>query len=595
MIKKKFLPTPIIDVKRRKKVPIVETLQDRRLSVYYILARFAIYFLGVQYRRITNKPDIQKTAGQLREIFEEFGGFWVKAGQLLALRTDLFPDEVCDALLGLQFEAIGFPIELVRASIESELGAPPEKIFQDFDEEPLAAASIGQIHRAKLRKGKKTVQVVVKVQRPGLEEAFKRDLDLIRVVANILIFFNIATYLRLDEAVAELERIFNEELDYRYEAANARNMKKTLKFHKIYVPKIYNKYSKRRVLVMEYIDGVLMADYIKVFLSNPAKAYQWEDKNKVDPKKVGETLFLSLLRQVFEDNLYHGDLHPGNILLLRQSKVALIDMGSVGSLDRKLRTIYNNYTNALTEGDYSKASDYILRFSVDNPRVNMPKVVSEMARAFEMWSNKAQLKGLDYKEKSLGGATSEVTRVAVRYGMPSNWTFLKLSRSFLTLDGSLQYLLPEFDFFKTSRKYNRQSNRRKLQQNLQPENIRDSIENFFDRVDEYNDLILPELRQRTIPFVLTSNIFAVLLTGGLRSLSSLLFVSELVVLYGFLYQHYFEIIEPIHTEVAEELAQQLPYLPYLEWIGLLITIGLTIRTALVGAKALERQDYPQKS
>ncbi|NEP50344.1 MAG: AarF/ABC1/UbiB kinase family protein, partial [Moorea sp. SIO3C2] len=516
----------------------------------------------------------------------------VKTGQLLALRTDILPDEICDQLIRLQYEAIGFPMAIVRSTIESELGAPMEKIFQDFDETPLAAASIGQVHRATLRSKRKPV--IVKIQRPNLAEAFKRDLDLIKVVANLLISFNFMSYLRLDEAVSELDKIFNEELDYRYEASNTRNMRKTLKQHKIYVPKIYSKYSKRRVLVMEYIDGVLASDYIKVLARDPVRASQWEDENDFDPKKAGETMFISLLRQVFEDNLYHGDLHPGNIIFLRRSKVAFIDMGSVGSLDRELRVTYNEYTNALSDGDFAKAANYIVRLAVDIPRVNLPRVRAEMSSAIEIWSTKAQLKGIEYKEKSFGGATAEVSKVVARYGIPSNWTFLKVTRSFLTLDGALQYLLPEFDFFKTSRKYDRQADRRALKQSLDPKMIRTSINQFFETINEYNNLILPELRQRTIAFELTSNIFALLLVIGFQSLAYLLLITEPVAVYSFLYQHYFKAIEPIHTQLAEEFFQQIPHLPYLEWIGIFILLGLSARILLAGAKVLKRKEYPQK-
>ncbi|AOW98352.1 protein kinase [Moorena producens PAL-8-15-08-1] len=592
MIKKEDIPTPIIDNKQRKNVKIAENLEDRRFSTLYIIRRFIIYFLGIQRRRITNKPDIQKNANELRQIFEDLGGFWVKTGQLLALRTDILPDEICEQLIRLQYEAIGFPMALVRSTIESELGAPMEKIFQDFDETPLAAASIGQVHRATLRSKRKPV--IVKIQRPNLAEAFKRDLDLIKVVVNLLISFNILSYLRLDEAVSELDKIFNEELDYRYEASNTRNMRKTLKQHKIYVPKIYTKYSKRRVLVMEYIDGVLASDYIKVSNRDPVRASQWEDENDFDAEKVGEKIFLSLLRQVFEDNLYHGDLHPGNIIFLRRSKVVFIDMGSVGTLDRKLRVTYNEYTNALTYGDFSKASNYIMGLGVEIPRVNVPTVKAEMSRALESWSTKAQLKGVEFKEKSFGAATADLSKVLTKYRIPNNWTFLKMSRSFLTLDGTLQYLLPEFDFFKTSKKYNRQADKRSLKQSLEPKSIRNSINQFFDTISEYNNLILPELRQRTLAFELTSNIFALLLVVGFQSLAYLLLITEPVAVYSFLYQHYFKAIEPIHTQLAEEFFQQIPHLPYLEWIGIFILIGLSARILLAGAKVLKRKDFPQK-
>lgn len=594
MLKEKYIPTPLIEEKKpRKKVEMVEELNSRRFSTLYVVWRFSIYFLGVLFRKYTRKQDKQKTATQLREIFEEFGGLWVKTGQLLALRTDLFPEEVCDELLRLQYGAIGFPMEIVRSTIESELGAPISEIFSVFNEEPIAAASIAQIHTAVFYKSKKTV--VVKVQRPGLEEAFKRDLDIIKTLAKLLTSLNIASYLRLDEAVLELEKIFNEELDYRYEASNMRRMKRFLKNHQIYAPSVYKKYSKRRVLVMEYIPGVLMADYIKALNNDPANVKKWEEENNVDRKKLGEKLFLSLFRQIFEDNLYHADLHPGNIFLLRNSKVVLIDLGSVGSLDKDLRINYLNYTNALGKEDYPKAADYIIRFAVDMPRVDIPRLRAEMASAFEVWSAKSRLDGLSYKEKSLGGATNEISKVSIKYGVPSNWSFLKVSRSFLTLDGSLQYLIPDFNFFKTIKKYSQQAERRALIQSLRIESIMASVNQFVETVDEYNTLILPKVRERTLPFDGKINKFALALAFVLRMLSYAILIGGVVLAYAFLFQYHFEIIKLIHTKMFDEIAIQLPQIPYLEWILIFIAMTLIFRTLSACSVILEQKEYEGKS
>jgi len=589
MLKKKDIPTPLIEKKKRKKVIIEENLDSTRFSIFYVGWQFIIYLLRIQWRRITNKPDKKKTATELRELFEEFGGFWVKTGQLLAVRSDVFPEEICDELSTLQYGALGFPMEIVRSTIESAYGVPLDKIFDDFNEEPLAAASIAQIHTAVLR-NKKT-RVIVKVQRPGLDQAFKRDLDLIKFLVKVLKAFNILSYLRFDEAVVELERIFNEELDYRYEASNARRIKKTLKEHKVYVPKVYDKYTKPKVLVMEYIDGVLMSDYIKIYQSDPEKLRKWEEENNVEPEKVGEQLYISLYRQLFEDNLYHADLHPGNIILLRNSKFVLIDMGSVGSLDKDLRTKYSAYTNAVAAGDLTKASDYIIRLGTDIPKVNLPTVRAKMSSALDAWLAKNQLKGLSFKEKSIGSATAELSQVLVKYGIPSNWSFLKLTRSFLTLDACVQFLLEDFDIIKIIRKYNRQSDRRALNRSLQPESIRTSVDRFFETVEEYNNLILPQLRHQSAPFVLTADVFALSLAFILRTLSLVLLISAVSVFYAFLYQYYFEIITSIHVPVAEEIVKQLPYIPYLEWIGILILIGVTVRTLLACAGILERKEY----
>ncbi|HBQ96986.1 MULTISPECIES: ABC1 kinase family protein [unclassified Roseofilum] len=594
MVNKKDIPTPLITGKSRKKVKVLdlEQLESRRVSLFYIIKQFVTFFLQVQLRKRAGKSDIQKTAEQLREIFEDLGGFWVKTGQLLALRSDLFPEEICDELTRLQFEAVGFPTSIVRSTIESELGVPLEQIFDDFDPEPLAAASIAQIHTAVLR-GKKT-RVAVKVQRPGLDESFRRDLGLIKIVARLYSKTDLGSFLLLDEAVAELERVLNEELDYRYEASNARRMKKTLKEHKIEVPKIYDKYTRTKVLVMEYIPGVLMADYIKVYQTDPARFRQWEEENKVDRETIGEKLYLSLYRQIFEDNLYHADLHPGNIILLRDNKLVLIDMGSVGSLDSDLRLYYLNYVKALEKRDFAKASDYNIRIGLDIPKANMPRVRAEMAKATEQWAAKSALKGVSYKEKSLGGGTSEIAKVAIKYRIPSNWSFLKITRSLLTLDGSMQYLIDDFDTLKIIKKYNKQSDRRALKRSLEPDNIIASINEFFQAIDEYNQILLPYLRQRTHAFEITVDKFALAIVVVLRTFSSVLLVSEVIVLYTFLYQNHFQWIKDIHTEVVNDMVSDIPVLPYLLWIFILIGILLAARILTSVATILERKEYGER-
>ncbi|MEM1171404.1 MAG: AarF/UbiB family protein [Cyanobacteria bacterium P01_H01_bin.35] len=588
MLKKKYIPTPLIEKKKRKKVKVVEKLETRRLSLYYIVWRFILYFAEILFRRFTRRPDIQKTAVQLRKIFEEFGGFWVKTGQILALRTDLLPEEVCDELRKLQYEAVGFPFEVARSIIESELGDSIDKIFDNFDEQPLAAASIAQIYTAVL--AKKQIPVVVKVMRPGLEKAFERDLDLIRTLVKFLISLNIATYFCWGDFIDELERTFREELDFRYEASNTCRMRDLLKTQKVYVPKIYQKYSQRRVLVMEYIEGVLMSDYVKTLTRDTAKVREWERENNFDRRKVGENLILSLFQQIFEHNLYHADLHPGNIILLRNNRFVLIDHGSVGSLEGELRATYLNYINALGEGDFSKAADYFCRFGVDIPKVNIPKIRSEMARGFTTWSVKSQTKGLPYGEKSLGGASKGVTDIAFINQIPINWSFLKITRSLFALDGSVQCLVPDIDTFEVIRNYQKQAKRRTLIKNLRPEGVLGFFNQISDAVNQYNYLILPEIRKRTMAYELTVNPFALSMVVILRRLLFFVLISELGIFYTFLYQHHFGIIQPINIKIIDEIIRQIPYIPYLEWLGILATVGLTFQVLLTCSVILERKE-----
>ncbi len=172
--------------------------------------------------------------------------------------------------------------------------------------------------------------------RPGAEDIFAADMAFFQTVVWWLNRFNIFSYMRWQEAIWELDQIMREETDYRFELSNIRLMRKQLCGHSVYVPRPFPKYCRRRVLVMEFLEGTLMSDYIQVSESDPERLAAWLDENHIEPERVGRRLFMSFMRQIVEENRFHGDLHPGNIMLLRNSRVAFIDFGTVGTLEQNL-------------------------------------------------------------------------------------------------------------------------------------------------------------------------------------------------------------------------------------------------------------------
>ncbi len=224
-----------------------------------------------------------------------------------------------------------------HARLSRELGGPVEAFFQEFNAVPLAAASIGQTHEARLRGG---VRVVVKVQRPDIAEAFRSDLRFLKFMIGIIHVLHVLESGRWDEMLWELDKTFSEELDYRLEATSISRMRKLLRPQKVYAPRVFHRYCTRRVLVMEFVEGVFMSEYIHVAQKDPERLRAWSLENNVSPKRVGKKLYLSHLQQVFEDNLYHCDLHPGNIVLLRDDRFALIDFGAIASFEKSFLEKY---------------------------------------------------------------------------------------------------------------------------------------------------------------------------------------------------------------------------------------------------------------
>jgi ubiquinone biosynthesis protein len=265
-------------------------------------------------------PPAAPAARRLRLALEECGGMFVKLGQLLSTRADLLPAGVVAELSRLQDRVAPAPQDAVRALLEAELGRPVEEAFAELDPEPIAAASIGQAYRGRLRSGE---AVVVKVQRPGVAEAVERDLLVLAELAGVV---QARTAWGADYQVTELAGEFadrlREELDFRLEARNATEVAAALDGDdQVRVPFVHRELSTARVLVMEWLDGVSAREVDRI------------DAMGLDRARLAETLLRSALRQMLVEGRFHADPHPGNVLVLGGGRLGLIDFGATGRLD----------------------------------------------------------------------------------------------------------------------------------------------------------------------------------------------------------------------------------------------------------------------
>lgn len=461
MLKPERIPTPLVQPQERAPIKIVPLPQPRPFQTVVLI--FKLMWFGVSLfwmQRVRRAPPAQ-VAQRARAFFEDLGGLWIKAGQLISLRADAMSREMAHELGELQYRSYGFAPEIARQVIQKTLGKPLAEVFDAYEEMPFAAASISQEHRAHLRT--ENVWVVLKVQRPGIEAIFQRDLKFIRLLLRGFGMIPSISYLDFDGMYRELSRIMLEEIDYRYEQANLRRMRKTLRPHKIYVPKYFKQYSGAHLIVMEEIPGVLMSDYLAVQRTDPERLAAWRKENNVKARKVGSLLLRSFYRQVTEDNLIHGDLHPGNIMLLRNSRVALLDFGSIGTQDKRFAERYRTLALAIATKDYTKAVDVNLMLADSIPVIDLPKMRGEMVEAYRNWEARTHLDDLSYLEKSFTGTGStEIARIAAKYKVRTSWQLLRAGRALSTLEVSLAGLLGNTNPAKIIRKYFRQSQARQL-------------------------------------------------------------------------------------------------------------------------------------
>jgi ubiquinone biosynthesis protein len=487
MQNKSLIPTPLNPAhKSRRAIEIVKPSAPSRwrfLAIMWFvmvtMLRSIVARLIPPWRRAYYTP--LQNARRLRAFMEEMGGLWVKAGQIVALRRDLFEEEFCAELTRLQDRARGFPGSYARQIIEEDLGVAVEELFEDFDEKPLAAASIGQAHCARLRGME--VDVVIKIQRPNIAASFAHDLRQLYIMVWLLERVGVARQFRWMDMFWEIEHAILEELDYRQEAASLRRMRKQLRSQKIYVPKVFLEYCSDRVLVMEMVRGVYMSEYIQVAATDPERAQAWLKENKISARRAGERMLFSHYRQLIEDNFYHCDLHPGNILLMRNSRITLIDFGSVGSSDRSQLTNLLNILIAVANRDYHKVADLFLLLSPELPNKDLSEAKEKIVRFYREFEPLTRIKSLPYHQKSVGRVAGEIVKALGEAGVGASWDMLRSNRAELTLDASLMFLLPDIDYPKTLRRYIRQMRERQRKQLQRTRPIREQLAKVAEQVD----------------------------------------------------------------------------------------------------------------
>jgi ubiquinone biosynthesis protein len=239
-----------------------------------------------------------------------------------------------------------------------------------------------------------------------------------------------------------------------------RRMHKRLRKHGVYVPVVFSRYTTERVLVMEYVAGVVMADYIKVRRSDPGRLSAWLDANNIDPQRAARRLMFSALRQALEDNLFHGDLHPGNVVLLRDSQIALLDFGSVGFTERELLRKYDLYMQAMYQGQYMKMADIYLLCVDRLPPRSLSDVKELFSRNMQGWERATRVRDLPYDQKSIGLANDGLIRLMGQYGISPVWGFLRMTRAYYSMDACFRELSPKSNVFKMLGQYYRGKERR---------------------------------------------------------------------------------------------------------------------------------------
>jgi ubiquinone biosynthesis protein len=372
---------------------------------------------------------------RIRLALEELGPIWVKFGQALSTRRDLLPTEIADELAKLQDRVPPFPGAEARAIVEQAYGRPVAEVFESFDETPLAAASIAQVHTARLRSGE---DVVIKVVRPGVRARIERDLEVMYVLAGLARdYVKEGHRLRPLEVVQEYEKTIIDELDLMRESANAAQLKRNFEGSELlYVPAVYWDYCRPEVMVMERIHGVLVSDMAELRRRNT---------NIQALAENGVEIFFT---QVFRHNFFHADMHPGNIFVQvddpQRPRYAAVDFGIVGTLDARDQHYLAENFLAFFDRDYNR----VARLHVDSGWVPKDTRVDELEAAIRTVCEPIFNKPLS--EISFATVLMRLFEIARRFDMRVQPQLILLQKTLLQIEGLGRQLYPELDLWKTA-------------------------------------------------------------------------------------------------------------------------------------------------
>ena len=370
-------------------------------------------------------------AERVRLAMEELGPTYVKLGQVLSTRPDLIPVDFIKELAKLQDEVPPFPFEEVRHIVERELGDVPERLFDQFDETPQASASIGQVHHAVIKDGD---QVAVKVQRPGIKRTIEVDLEIMLHLATLMErhIEEIAFY-RPVKIVEEFAKTLEREIDYTYEASNMERVATDfLGERTLYIPKVYRELTTPRVLTADFIDGIKISDMEEL------------DAAGLDPREITRRGAHILLRQVFEIGFFHGDPHPGNIFVLPENVICLLDFGMVGSVDRHTREDFVDLVDAVVHRHENRTAQVLLKLTIWDEKPDM--------RAFE--KDVADFTGRHLyrplEEINFGRLLQHLLELAAKNHLAIPPDIFLMMKTLTEVEGVARRLDPRFDIFATA-------------------------------------------------------------------------------------------------------------------------------------------------
>lgn len=395
---------------------------------------------------------------RLRIVFSELGPSFIKFAQILSSRPDLITTEYADEFKKLQDKVPPFPSESAGRIIEAELGKPLDELFDDFEDVPVAAASIAQVHNAVLKTGEK---VVVKIQRPGIREVIETDIVILNAIVRLLLkYIPESRYFNPQGIVNEFSRSVRKELDFVAEARNAMRFRKNFEgSDDVYIPVVYSEFLTGKVIVMERLEGVRIDDIEGI------------DSLGVDRKEVAKRGVNAYFKMIFEDGFFHADPHPGNIFVMADGRIGLMDFGIVGWLTPEMMETIANTFLAVLNRNFDRLVDLYIDLGIVTDEVNMETFRSEFKT--DLIYLLEPLYDVTISEVNFPEYLEALTHLVIKHGLKLPSDLLLMDKTILILDNIGRQLDPKFNAATAAEPYAAKL----VKERMSPEKIFDRAKN----------------------------------------------------------------------------------------------------------------------
>jgi ubiquinone biosynthesis protein len=414
----------------------------------YVWLRYLGKLFGPAYREERITALHQKNAKRIEEAILMLQGLFIKVGQAFSIMTNFLPEEFRAGLQNMQDAVPPRPYSQIEARIIEELGKKPPEVFVTFQKEPIASASLGQVHAATTKEGRK---VAVKVQHMGVEEMCRDDLKIMKRILRVVKWF--VKVRGLDNFYQEIQSMITDELNFDSEAKYIEEIAANFAdSDTVIIPNVIPEYSTKRVITMEYVDGIKITDRDRLI------------ENGIDPSALAQTLVGTYCQMIFVDGVYHADPHPGNILVNAEGKLVFLDFGAVGYLSQTMRNGISSFLEAIIKGDEDQLLDAFRTMGFLRTGANQSEAAADIIEHFhrkfqeEIRIENLSLSAVKIDTRKGLDALAEVWRMDIgikelskAFYMPKEWVLLE--RTGLLLAGICTHLDPEMKPTETIRPY----------------------------------------------------------------------------------------------------------------------------------------------